>query len=101
MRLTQILLLAVLLTSPATVLTGCGKTVARTTDDAGIATRVKTALLNQPDLRATDITVTANSGVVTLAGTVRSDAEAARAVAVARQMNGVSNVESHLAVSAQ
>jgi osmotically-inducible protein OsmY len=101
MRSAQIVLLAVLLASPALMLTGCGKTVAATTDDAGVATRVKTALLNQPDLQATSITVSANSGVVTLAGTVRSDAEAAQAVAVARQMAGVSRVESHLEVSAR
>ena len=68
------------------------------TDDSGISTRVRTALLNDPQVAAGDINVTASNGVVTLSGRVRSEAERERAVAVARQTSGVSDVRSELAV---
>lgn len=67
-------------------------------DDATIATRVKTALLNEPDLKAQAIQVAADQGVVTLDGTVASEAEANRALAVARSIGGVRDVRSSLKV---
>jgi osmotically-inducible protein OsmY len=69
------------------------------TDDSGISTRVRTALLNDPEVAANSINVTANNGVVTLSGSVRTAAERDRAVAVARQTSGVADVRSELAVS--
>jgi hyperosmotically inducible protein len=80
------------------LLIGCGQTVSRTVDDAGVSTRVKTALLNDPVVAATSINVAAQAGVVTLSGTVRSDAERERAVAVARQTAGVTEVNSAIEV---
>jgi len=68
------------------------------TDDGGISTRVRTALLNDTQVAAGNINVTASNGVVTLSGRVRSEAERERAVAVARQTSGVSDVRSELAV---
>ncbi len=67
-------------------------------DDATIATRVKTALLNEPALHAQQIQVQAEQGVVTLAGTVPNQAEAERAQAVARNIGGVREVRSALKV---
>ena len=69
------------------------------TDDSGLSTRVRTALLNDREVAATNINVTAANGVVTLSGSVRTAAERDRAVAVARQTSGVSDVRSELAVS--
>jgi osmotically-inducible protein OsmY len=79
---------------------GCssGRTIRPATDDSGISTRVRTALLNDPQVAAGGINVTASNGVVTLSGRVRSEAERERAVAVARQTSGVSDVRSELAV---
>lgn len=68
-------------------------------DDSGVSTRVRTALLNDPQVAATNITVTSTNGVVTLSGRVRTPAEADRAVAVARQTTGVADVRSELAVA--
>jgi len=68
------------------------------TDDSGISTRVRTVLLNDPQVAAGNINVTASNGVVTLSGRVRSEAERDRAVALARQTSGVSDVRSELAV---
>lgn len=67
-------------------------------DDATIATRVKTALLNEPELHAQQIQVQAEQGIVTLAGAVPNQAEAERAQAVARTIGGVREVRSALKV---
>jgi hyperosmotically inducible periplasmic protein len=84
----------------ATLTASCGgKTVRPATDDGGVSTRVRTALLNDPQVAATNITVTSTNGVVTLAGRVRTPAEAERAVAVARQTTGVADVRSELSVA--
>lgn len=74
----------------------CGKTVGETIDDATITTRVRTALLNDPDVNATRIDVSTTAGVVTLSGSVRSKSEADRAVQVAHTVQGVKDVRSAL-----
>jgi osmotically-inducible protein OsmY len=75
-----------------------GKSIRPATNDSGISTRVRTALLNDTQVAANEINVTAVNGVVTLSGRVRSEAERDRAVAVARQTSGVSDVRSELSV---
>jgi hyperosmotically inducible protein len=77
----------------------CGKTVGETIDDATITTRVKTALLNDPDVGGLAIDVDTTVGVVTLSGTVKSPAEADKAMAVARRITGVKDVKSTLQVN--
>jgi hyperosmotically inducible protein len=80
------------------VMAACGKTVGDTIDDAMITTRVKTALLNDPDIGALRIDLNTAGGVVTLSGDVKSKAEADRAVEVARKIQGVKDVRSSLKV---
>jgi osmotically-inducible protein OsmY len=58
-------LLVVALIAPL-LLTACGKSVGETVDDATITTRVKTALLNDPDVGGLRIDVDTFKGVVTL-----------------------------------
>jgi osmotically-inducible protein OsmY len=77
-----------------------GKTIGETLDDATITTRVKTALLNDPDANATRIDVNTTAGVVTLSGDVRSKSEADRAVQVAHGVAGVKDVRSALRIGA-
>jgi hyperosmotically inducible protein len=67
-------------------------------DDATITARVKTVLLNDTQVGATKIDVTTNAGVVTIAGTVKSKAEEARAIELARQVTGVRDVKSALTI---
>ena len=99
-----ILFVALTLTPPAAglVLAGCGKTIARQTragtDDLSITTRVKTALLNDPNVGAQQIDVNASDGVVTLTGVVKSQAEVDRAVELARKIGGVKDVKTTLEV---
>ena len=69
------------------------------TDDSSVSTRVRTLLLNDPQVNGGTINVTATNGVVTLSGRVRSEAELERAVALARQTSGVTDVRSELAVT--
>src|SRR5512144_164928 len=66
----------------------CGKTVGETIDDATITTRVKTALLNDPDVGGLRIDVDTTMGVVTLNGVVKSKDEEAKAMALARKITG-------------
>jgi hyperosmotically inducible protein len=69
--------------------------------DAGITARVKTKLAE--DLGAatvTNISVNATNGIVTLAGTVHSSAEKAKAVTVAHTIPKVVRVEDNLQVMA-
>ena len=77
---------------------GCGPTIASSMDDASITARVKTALLNDPIVGGLGIDVATLGGVVTLSGQVAQDADAAHAATVARQIDGVVDVESRLRI---
>ena len=91
-----ILLLVVLLSSM--LVTACGKSVGETIDDATITTRVKTSLLNDPDVGGLRIDVDTFKGVVTLSGRVKNRDEETKAVALARKIGGVADVKSTLQV---
>jgi osmotically-inducible protein OsmY len=93
------LLVALTLAAPV-ALVGCGsRTVGETIDDATITARVKTALLNDPEVGGLAIDVDTTLGVVTMSGTVKSPAEEQRAVSVARRVGGVRDVRSTLQVT--
>jgi len=91
------MLLALTLIAPL-LAAACGKTTGETIDDATVTTRVKTALLNDPDVGGLRIDVDTFKGVVTLSGAVKSPAERDKAVAIARQIGGVKDVKSTLQV---
>jgi hyperosmotically inducible protein len=96
-KLTSVLL-AIVMVAP--LLAGaCGKSVGDTIDDATITTRVKTALLNDPQVGGLKIDVDTFKGVVTLSGAVKSQAEANKAMDVARKTPGVADVKSTLQVN--
>lgn len=97
--LMSFMLAASMLAPVATATIACGKTVGETIDDATITTRVKTALLNDPDVGGLRIDVDTTMGVVTLNGVVKSQAEEAKAIAVARKVGGVKDVKSTLQVN--
>ena len=91
-------LLVLALVAPL-LLSACGKTVGETIDDATITTRVKTALLNDPDVGGLRIDVDTFKGVVTLSGAVKTAAERDKAIAVARRIGGVTDVKSTLQIN--
>jgi osmotically-inducible protein OsmY len=89
-------LLATILAAP--LLAGCGKTIGETIDDTTITTRVKTSMLNDPAVGGLRIDVDTYKGVVTLSGRVKNQAEHDQAVAIARKVDGVTDVKDALQV---
>jgi hyperosmotically inducible protein len=89
---------AVLAAALILALAGCARAVPARADDPTLATHVKIAFLNDPVLADLRIQASAEAGVVTLAGVVRSAEQAERAVAVARRVQGVRDVVSRLTV---
>jgi osmotically-inducible protein OsmY len=82
----------------APLVTGCGKTVGETIDDATTTARVKTALLNDEAVGGLRIDVDTFKGVVTLSGRVKSQAEKERAIELAKRTNGVAEVKDALQI---
>jgi hypothetical protein len=66
--------------------------------DAQLAVRVKTALVNDPDLGPQAIEVTVSRGSVTLSGRVASVQHAEHAVRLSRAVDGVIDVHSRLEI---
>ncbi|HET7363315.1 MAG TPA: BON domain-containing protein [Burkholderiales bacterium] len=66
--------------------------------DSRTTTRVKTAIYNEPELKVMAIHVATEEGVVTLSGAVKTRAERAKAVQVARKVEGVKQVKNDLTV---
>jgi hyperosmotically inducible protein len=64
--------------------------------DSAITAIVKSALVDDKAIKSSDISVTTNSGVVTLSGFVGSQAEAEQAVAAATKVEGVKSVSDKL-----
>ena len=76
---------------------GCTKP----SSDAAITGRVKTAISEAPELKGTKVSVTTNDKVVHLGGTVKSRAERAMLIGVARKVEGVKSVKTDLVVAPQ
>ena len=81
--------------------TDAGRTVGQTIDDATITAKLKTALLQASDVKGTDVNVDTVNGTVTLKGAVESQAQADRAVQIARAAEGVREVNNQLTVKAK
>ena len=74
------------------------RTAGQTLDDAGITAKIKTEMAASPDVKALDVNVDTVSGKVTLKGTVDSQSQADRAIQIARETQGVKEVDNQLAV---
>jgi hyperosmotically inducible periplasmic protein len=68
-------------------------------EDASITAAVKMKFANDETVSASRIDVDTKNGMVTLNGTVNSQVEADRAVALARTVDGVKNVNNNLSVA--
>lgn len=95
-------LLAVLALSFAFV-TGCASTATQEStgeylDDSVVTTKVKTAILNDPELKVLQINVETFKGVVQLSGFVDSKAMKDQAVKVTRGVAGVKSVKDDMRV---
>ncbi|MBK4715662.1 MULTISPECIES: molecular chaperone OsmY [Tenebrionibacter/Tenebrionicola group] len=67
-------------------------------DDSAITAKVKAALVDDETVKSADISVETEKNVVTLSGFVASQAEAEKAVAVAKGVEGVTSVSNKLHV---
>ena len=76
---------------------GCTKS----SSDAAITDRVKAAISKEPELKGTKVSVSTTEKVVQLGGTVKSRAERATLIAVARKVEGVKGVKTDLVVAPQ
>ena len=83
------------------VLAAAAITVACGPTDAGISTKVKTNLTADETVKTAQIDVGVQKKVVTLSGTVDSPAVKERAVALARQTDGVADVVDQITIKEQ
>ena len=67
-------------------------------DDSAITAKVKAALVDNENIKSTDISVKTDKKVVTLSGFVESQAQAEQAVTIAKGVEGVSSVSDKLHV---
>lgn len=77
----------------AVITVGCGPT------DAGIGTKVKTNVTADETVKTAQIDVRVQNRVVTLSGTVDTPTAKDRAVTVARQTDGVTDVVDQITLS--
>jgi hyperosmotically inducible protein len=95
--------MAAVLTAFTLAVAGCAasgthESTGQFVDDATITTKVKTAIFNDPNLKANEIGVETYKGVVQLSGFVSSQSDINRATQVARTVNGVKTVKNDLHV---
>lgn len=93
------LLLAV--AAALTTLVGCTATPQRESagqylDDTAITAKIKAAIFNEPSLKSAEVKVETFKGVVQLSGFVNSQADIARAAAVAGGVSGVKSVKNDM-----
>ena len=65
-------------------------------DDTVVTAKVKAAIFNEPTLKSAEINVETFKGVVQLSGFVNSREDINKAVAVARQIPGVTSVKNDM-----
>lgn len=84
-------------------LLGCAATDTRQStgdyvSDSWITTKVKTALVDDPLVKATEVNVETYKGTVQLSGFVKSDAARSQAVIVARSVKGVTGIKNDILI---
>lgn len=84
--------------SAATGAPAPGTTIGTEIDDSVVTTRVKTALLNDLDVKSFDFKVETNKGEVLLSGFVDNQYQLDRAVSIARSVVGVKNVDNKVSL---
>jgi len=69
--------------------------------DTVITARAKAAILSDPGMTGSDVSVNTDHGVVSLTGTIKSQEQSAIASAHAQRQDGVLRVDNHLAANLQ
>ena len=73
-------------------------TVGTAIDDSVVTTRVKSALLADPDIKSFDVKIETRKGEVQLSGFVDNQAQLDRATAVTRGVSGVKGIENKMSL---
>lgn len=73
-------------------------TIGTQIDDAVVTTRVKSALLADPDIKSLDLKVETRKGAVQLSGFVDNQGQIDRAIAATRAVAGVESVENGISI---
>jgi len=76
----------------------CAAAIDTTIADATIVAAVKTALLNEPSIDGTLVTVRSEGGVVFLSGAQPTSEAAAQVVSLVRRVEGVRDVQSSISI---
>ena len=69
--------------------------------DTIITARTKAAILSDPGMTGSDVSVNTDRGVVSLTGTIKSQEQSAIASAHAQRQDGVLRIDNHLAANLQ
>ncbi len=85
-------------TQPATTTQPASTTVGTEIDDGVITTKVKAALLADADIKSLEIGVETNKGDVQLSGVVDTQDQIDQAVAIAKKVDGVTNVGNQMSI---
>lgn len=102
----QIALLIAVLTVASVLSHACAPTATREStgeflDDTAITTKIKTKLLADPTVSGFAVSVETFRGRVVLSGFVNSQAQVDRAIALAREVPGVREVQSALVIKSK
>lgn len=100
---TSLLALLAVASGLALLPAGCAGTSTREStgeyvDDSGITTKVKSAFVRDPVVKAIDVKVETFKGVVQLSGFVDTQDQKARAELLARNTAGVQDVKNNIAI---
>jgi hyperosmotically inducible protein len=85
-------------TEPAAATQPATTTVGTEIDDSVITTKVKSALLADPDIKSFDIAVETRKGEVQLSGFVDSQEQIDQAIALAQKVDGVTSVNNAMSI---
>lgn len=84
--------------SSASGASGASATIGSEIDDSVVTTKVKAALLNDPDVKGIDFKVETRKGEVLLSGFAANQSQIDRAVAVAQAVPGVKSVDNKVSL---
>jgi hypothetical protein len=77
-----------------------GRAIGEQLDDATLTAKVKTALLQAPDVKGMQVNVDSDRGAVQLSGFVESQTQIDRAVQIAQAVTGVREVHNKMTIKA-
>jgi hyperosmotically inducible protein len=77
-----------------------GRIIGEQLDDATLTAKVKTALLQAPDVKGMQVNVDSDRGAVQLSGFVESQTQIDRAVQIAKAVSGVREVHNKMTIKA-